>query len=115
MAASALSKLKRFPGFAVLLTYIFVVSGVIVGGLSILLLVIWPFSKNLYRRVVSLLLATLSGREYCCGVCLTTSACTGGGSCDVVFLCCRVCVDSQGLGRYGDDVVWRGGGFQAVW
>lgn len=62
MAASALSKLKRFPGFAVLLTYIFVVSGVIVGGLSILLLVIWPFSKNLYRRVVSLLLATLSGQ-----------------------------------------------------
>lgn len=58
-----LSKWQRFPLFALLWTYVFVVSGLIVCLLCLLLLVIWPFSKNLYRHITSQLAYSLLGRK----------------------------------------------------
>ena len=60
----SLNKLKRIPLFAVFFTYLFVMSGIVVSLLCMLLLVIvWPFSKNAYRRITSQLAYTILGRE----------------------------------------------------
>ena len=48
---------------ATLFSYVFVASGLLVGFLSILLLVIWPFSKNVYRIITSGLAYSVLGRE----------------------------------------------------
>ena len=59
-----LNKLKRIPLFAVLFTYVFVLSGLLVSLFCLLLLVlVWPFSKNAYRRIASFLSFTVLGRE----------------------------------------------------
>lgn len=48
---------------ATLFTYVFVASGLIVSFLSIPLLVIWPLSASLYRRIISGLAYTVIGRK----------------------------------------------------
>lgn len=50
--------------FATFFSYIFVSSGLVVSVLSILLLVIWPFSKSAYRWITSGLAYTVLGREF---------------------------------------------------
>ena len=55
--------IKRLPVFAVLLVYIFVSSGLCISFLCLLLLVIWPYNKTLYRRIVIKLAYCLLGRK----------------------------------------------------
>ncbi len=50
-------------GFAALFSYVFIFSGVVVTILSLLLLVIWPFSKTAYRYITSALAYTVIGRK----------------------------------------------------
>lgn len=49
--------------FASLCSYVFVFSGLVVSVLSLLLLVVWPFSKSAYRWITSGLAYTVLGRE----------------------------------------------------
>ena len=55
---------KRLPIFSLLFTYIFVCSGLIVAvALVLLSVVLWPVSKNAYRRVSTHLGYTVLGRK----------------------------------------------------
>ena len=63
--AAVWSALKLLPRmlFAILYTYVFVVSGLLSSVISLLLLFLWPFAKTTYRRVTSGLAYTVLGRE----------------------------------------------------
>ena len=52
--------------FAPVLMYLFIVSGLMCTLLSLLLLVIWPFAKNLYRRLTSVLAFSIFSRKGKC-------------------------------------------------
>ena len=55
---------KRLPIFPLLFTYIFVCSGLIVAAILVLLsVVLWPVSKNAYRRLTAQLVYTVLGRK----------------------------------------------------
>ena len=55
---------KRLPIFSLLFTYIFVCSGLIVAVVLVLLsVVLWPVSKNAYRRLSTHLGYTVLGRK----------------------------------------------------
>ena len=57
-------KLKQLPLFGMLFTYVFLTSTLIVSTLCLLLMIIlWPISKNLYRRISSLLAYTVFSRK----------------------------------------------------
>ena len=59
-----LRKLKQLPLFAMVFTYVFLASSLIVSTLCLLLMVvIWPISKSLYRRVSSYLVYTVFARK----------------------------------------------------
>lgn len=62
------SWVRRIPLFPLLLTYIFVASGLVVAVVLVALsLLLWPFSKNTYRRVSSALASSVLGREWSAG------------------------------------------------
>lgn len=55
--------LKRMPFVPVLFTYVFVTSALTATAICLLLVVIWPFCKTLYRRIVTLLAYSILGRK----------------------------------------------------
>ena len=65
MAASIYGSVKTLValGFAALFTYVFLFSGLVVTVLSLLLLVLWPFSKTAYRYITIALAYTVLGRK----------------------------------------------------
>jgi uncharacterized membrane protein YqjE len=48
---------------APVLTYVFILSGLTCSLLSLLLLIIWPFAKNLYRRLVIIIGYSIFSRK----------------------------------------------------
>jgi uncharacterized membrane protein YqjE len=50
--------------FAPVFTYVFILSGLTCSLLSLLLLVIWPFAKDLYRRLTSVLAYSIFSRKF---------------------------------------------------
>ena len=56
-------KIKQLPLFAMVFTYVFLASALIISTLCVLLVVIWPVSKNLYRRISSWLVYTVFARK----------------------------------------------------
>lgn len=68
------TSLKRLPSFikrqvfnAVIITWVFVASGLVITLLCVVAMVmIWPFSKSAYRRFVSKLASLLMGRKSAC-------------------------------------------------
>lgn len=65
MAGKLLSSVKTLVRLvcATFFAYVFVFSGLAVGVLSILLLVVWPISKSAYRWITSGLAYTVLGRK----------------------------------------------------
>ena len=55
--------IKRQPLLTVLFTWVFVLSALIVSLLCIAATVIWPFSKSIYRRLVTKLAYSIMGRK----------------------------------------------------
>lgn len=62
LSLSSLRTLVRLA-LAALFSYIFVFSGLLVSVLSLLLLVVWPFSRSAYRWITSGLAYTVLGRK----------------------------------------------------